>query len=454
MTKKETFYIKGMTCGSCELMIERKLKKVPGILSVQSNCRTGFTVIHVDEQNPPSPEAIEAAVEAAGYSLTEKSQEKLEAEDTVDNKWLEIGAFLVFFLAIYQMLKGLDIFSLSGGAESASTLASTFVIGLVAGTSSCLAVTGGLLLSMAAKYNEVHKTETRWQKFKPLLAFNGGRLISYFLLGGLVGLLGQSIALSTQATGVMNIVIALVMVYLALSILKILPKGVLGIKPPKALSHWIAGLSEHEHPLAPFVLGALTFFLPCGFTQSLQLVALASGSFWEGALTMFVFALGTLPALLGISAISSFTEGRAARLFLRFSGTLVLLLALLNLKSGLALTGFELPSFKSEPVEAVEVEVDADGTQVIRIKANAFSYDPSSFTIEAGKPVRIEVDAAKNVGGCGSVITVPKYDFVEYLTPGQSTTLGTIENPQDDFIITCGMGMISTRVNVVPASEI
>src|SRR5205085_1213377 len=131
-------------------------------------------------------------------------------------------------------------------------------------------------------------------KFRPLLHFNVGRLASYFVFGGLVGTLGQSITLTTQMSGYMSIAVALIMLWLALTILQIIPKGSFPIRPPKKLSRWIAGLSESKHPLAPFILGAMTFFLPCGFTQSLQLVALASRSFIAGALTMFTFALGTL----------------------------------------------------------------------------------------------------------------------------------------------------------------
>ncbi|MFA6024338.1 MAG: sulfite exporter TauE/SafE family protein [Candidatus Gracilibacteria bacterium] len=448
MDNKENFYVKGMTCASCELLIERKLKKVPGVLSVHSNYRSGFTVVKTDSENPPSSAALEAAIEEAGYSLTEKSMQALEGKD---QKWLEIGACLVLIFALYKVLQGFDFFSFSASASGLADLGGVFVLGLVAGTSSCLAVTGGLLLSMAAKHNELNPTATRWQKFKPLLSFNGGRLISYFFLGGLVGLLGQSLTLSPSVTGVLNIVVALLMFFLALSILKILPKNHFIARPPKWFTHWIAGLSEHPHPFAPLLLGALTFFLPCGFTQSLQISALASGSFVEGALTLFVFALGTLPALLGISAISSYAKGRTARLFLRFSGTLVLVLALFNLKSGLVLSGVDMSAFL--PQSSVEEQENAvtmvDGVQVIHLQASAYGYSPSSVTIAAGTPTRIEVESLDNLYGCAAAITVPKFGFGEYLSPGTTITLGFIEDPQEDFIITCSMGMVSTNVKVI-----
>jgi len=55
-----------------------------------------------------------------------------------------------------------------------------------------------------------------------------------------------------------------------------------------------------KDPKYASVVGALTFLLPCGFTQSMQLLALQSGSMWQGMLIMTAFALGTLPVLFGL----------------------------------------------------------------------------------------------------------------------------------------------------------
>ena len=86
---------------------------------------------------------------------------------------------------------------------------------------------------------------------------------------------------------------------------------------PKSFGHRIHDLAERDAKGGAFVLGAATFFLPCGFTQALQLYVLAKGSFTTGALTMLAFALGTLPALLSLSAVSSFATGGFQRHFLQ-----------------------------------------------------------------------------------------------------------------------------------------
>lgn len=530
--------IAGMTCGSCELMLERKLKKVPGVLDVDVDHRTGTAKIVADESSLPDGDQIETVIREAGYSLagaendnaaglddehglwkvaidgmTCRDCEKLlrqkfklvhgvkrasvhadrgtaniyftpgerplweDLQAAVESagyqlrrldeqpsviepphkKWMEIGACLLIIFALYQLFQAFDLVSLAPSIAGASTFGGILLIGLVAGTSSCLAVTGGLLLSVAAKYNETHHSETKWQKFKPLLSFNIGRIASYFLLGGIVGLIGTSITLTPRMTGYMSVVVALVMVYLALSILKIIPKGSFPIRPPKAFSHWIANLSESKHPAAPFALGALTFFLPCGFTQSLQLAALASGSFVTGALTMGIFSLGTLPALIGISAISSAAQGSFSRLFLRFSGVLVFALALFNLNSGLLLTGVDAAGIianigGSTPVYAgndPNVTQTSDGQQIINMNIRGYGYEPRTVTIEAGKPTWIYAQADSDIGGCTGILTAPTYNLTHILQPGQLNKIGPIQNPDRDFILTCSMGMVSTRVKVV-----
>jgi len=98
--------------------------------------------------------------------------------------------------------------------------------------------------------------------------------------------------------------------------------------------------------LSPLLVGIGTFVLPCGFTQSMQLYALTTGSFMHGALTMFVFALGTFPVL----ALLSFGSLNVAHkpwkgIFFKTAGIIVIVLALLNLANALATAGIINPLF-------------------------------------------------------------------------------------------------------------
>lgn len=443
-----TIYIGGMTCGSCELLLERKLRHVAGVLAADIDHRTGTALITARSDALPALQKLQYVIERAGYTLLEEPPLRTFHQ----RKWLEIGGALVIVLALGKLLSTFNLVSLAPSTSGAITIGGTFLIGLVAGTSSCLAVTGGLLVSLAAKHNERHQAETAWQKFGPLLHFNIGRIISYFLLGGCIGLLGQSITLSTRMTGVMNIAVALVMLTLALQILKIIPKGSCPLRPPKRLAHWIADLSDNHHPAAPASLGALTFFLPCGFTQSLQLVALASGSFLSGALTMGIFALGTLPSLLGISMVSATARGHFSHFFLRFSGALVLILALMNLNSGLVLTGVD-PSQMLRAALATGATTGGSapavrgGIQEISMRVMPGYYEPRDLTVRAGIPVRWTVDGTY-AQGCTSVLVIPSMNIVKPLATGTNIIEFT---PKDrgQLAFSCSMGMVRGTINVI-----
>lgn len=438
-----------MTCASCELLLERKLKAVPGVKDVDISHRTGIARITAKSDQLPSADRITAAIEKAGYTVIDENAPSISTLSPDKRKWMEIGVALLIIFAGYKLLQAFDLVSLAPSTSGALSLGGVLLIGLVAGTSSCLAVTGGLLLALAAKHNELHQAETPWQKFKPLLHFNIGRLASYFVLGGLVGVLGQSITLSTRMTGYMNIAVALIMLFLALSILEIVPKGSFPIRPPKKLSRWIANLSESDHPAAPLALGAFTFFLPCGFTQSLQLVALASGNFMTGAMVMFVFALGTLPSLLGISAISSTATGNFSRIFLRFSGALVLLLALFNLNSGFALTGIDLSRVFATGNQQGSVPAPTmnGNVQEVSMAVTSNGYEPSNLTIKAGVPVRWKVNGDEAYG-CTSVLTIPSLNISQALRRGENIIEFT-PSQKGQLAFMCSMGMVRGSFTVI-----
>src|SRR5947207_6844915 len=224
--------------------------------------------------------------------------------------YVEIGAAFAILVGVVLALDGLDLLPQSLAVTDQMSYGLVFAIGLVASVSSCMAVTGGLLVAVAAKYNDVSRDLTSFERLRPHLYFNAGRIASYTLLGGAVGALGATLTLSPAINGTLSIAASAVMILLGLQMLRLFP-GLTRFMPtmPKALSHRIHDLAERETKESAFVLGAATFFLPCGFTQALQLYVLSKGSFTIGALTMLAFSVGTLPALLSLSAVSSFATG-------------------------------------------------------------------------------------------------------------------------------------------------
>jgi sulfite exporter TauE/SafE len=132
------------------------------------------------------------------------------------------------------------------------------------------------------------------------------------------------------------------MIILGLNLVGVFEKNMIAL-PPDFFSFF----RKVEHKtLAPFLLGVGTFFLPCGFTQAMQVAALSSGSFLSGLLIMTAFALGTLPMLALLSfGSASFAQSKYAPLFFKSAGVVVIGLGAFALLAGLAGLGVIDPLF-------------------------------------------------------------------------------------------------------------
>jgi len=94
-----------------------------------------------------------------------------------------------------------------------------------------------------------------------------------------------------------------------------------------------------------FVQGG-KFFLPGGFTQSMQIYALSTGSFWSGAMTMFVFSIGTFPVLAALSFGSwKIQKSPNAGVFFKTAGLVVIIFAIFNIINSLVVIGLIRPVF-------------------------------------------------------------------------------------------------------------
>jgi sulfite exporter TauE/SafE/copper chaperone CopZ len=440
-----------MHCASCEVLIESKFKEISGISKVHVNYVSGKAKVFCTATVPLAE--FQKAVAEHGYtvSLFGDAGAALSCAPPLRNTrrdYVEIGAIFLIVTALAILLKQFNIVP-SIGISANIGYGMAFLIGLVAATSTCIAVTGGLLLAVAAKQNQRNPMLTPRQKFKPHLSFNSGRLVSYTVLGGATGALGSFLTISPRTTGFITVAVSIIMIILGFQLLKLFPwMSRFMPRMPKFLARKITAVKSTERRGGPFFLGAATFFLPCGFTQALQLYVLSKGDVVAGALTMFFFALGTLPALLSLSALSSFAKGSFQRYFLKFAGVTVIFLGFFSMNNGFALLGknISLASvFQSPPVESnvqrenSNVEM-VNGRQIARMKVNALDYFPYRFTVLQGVPVDWEIDGSEAVG-CAQVVTVPKLGIAEYLTPGSITKITFTPQEIGTLPFQCGMGM-------------
>ncbi len=335
--KTYTFHVSGTHCAACVVLIEQILTEQSHIKSVKVSLDTHQVTVTGDFGGTPEQIASELTklVHDKGYTI---SVEKVAHNAGWGDFAYALPIAVVIILGFILLQKAGLTNLIGGGSVSYST---AFIIGLIASVSSCLAIVGGLVLSLSASSAREGGT------WRTLALFHISRIVGFFVLGGAVGLLGNSMHLGLTANIVLGVIVALVMLILGVNLLDVFhfTKKLQFTLPAFFGKHVVKG-SKHDHYLAPVLVGVGTFFLPCGFTQSMQIYALSTGDFMQGAMTMFVFALGTLPVL----ALLSFGSLNIAHkpwkgIFFKTAGIIVIALALLNLTNALATAGIINPLF-------------------------------------------------------------------------------------------------------------
>jgi sulfite exporter TauE/SafE len=333
--KKYTFHVAGTHCASCKILIEDILNEHEIINNVKVDLK--HETIEVDINTDISAEEllllINDKVKSSGYTVSLEKSEKQKEDHTILFKAIPIG---FIFLILFFLLQKSGILNLGIGGNITPT--TSFIIGLIASVSSCLAIVGGLVLSLSAKVAEDDNKSSK----KQIILFHVGRLVGFAVLGGILGLVGQTIGVNFTFSAILGIVASVIMLLLGMNLVGIFKKNKFTL--PSNIFKYFRKI-EHT-TLAPIIIGIGTFFLPCGFTQSMQVSALSSGSFSSGFLIMFSFALGTLPvlALLSFGSVS-FAKSKYAPIFFKSAGVVVIGLGLFALLGGLAGLGIIKPLF-------------------------------------------------------------------------------------------------------------
>ena len=338
MTQTHTFHVKGIHCKSCVILTESELKGVKGVLdartSLGGNC-VEVTGDFGDRTQEQIMSELSEVLKPHGYSLS------LEKEARIIH-WSEFTYALpisLLFVLAFVLLQSLGIVNLVNTGDV--TYGTAFVVGLIASVSTCMAVVGGIVLSLSASYAK------EGNKVRPQAMFHVGRLVSFFFLGGVIGTLGSVFQLGVTGMLILGLIVALALLILGINLLDILPWAKrFQFTAPSSLGNRIHGLKNANHVLTPIVVGVVTFFLPCGFTQSMQIYTLTTGSFLKGGLTMLAFALGTLPvlALLSFSSLGIHKKAQSG-IFFKTAGLIVIFFAIFNLINTLAGAGIIDPVF-------------------------------------------------------------------------------------------------------------
>ncbi|SHJ92453.1 Plastocyanin domain-containing protein [Clostridium cavendishii DSM 21758] len=435
--KCEKIKVYEMTCTSCESRIEKAIKKLNGIVNVKANYSTESIVVEYNATLCSISE-IKSAIKKAGYD-TEHSN--------------NFGFFGIFILTAIIVLLGFNTngFNMDSKLANASYIM-LFTVGVFTSIH-CVGMCGGIMLSQSITIT--NKKQGKFEAIIPTLLYNIGRVISYTMLGGIIGALGSVFSLSITTKSIMQILAGAFMIMMGFNMAGFSIFRWFNIKLPHV------SCKVKNKSSSPFIVGLLNGLMPCGPLQTMQLFALGTGSALKGALAMFVFSLGTVPLMLTFGALSGLLSKRYTKKILKLSGVLIIVLGLIMGNRGFALAGININPLTAlsngsktllngktsdSSNSNVSKATIKNGVQVINMTADNNGYTPNAFYVQKGIPVKWIIDG-KQLNSCNNSIVVQALNKQQKLKNGENIIEFT---PGDkDINFSCWMGMIQGVIKVV-----
>lgn len=443
-------HIDGMTCTSCEMRIENGLKKMTGVTAVKVSYGSSEARITY-EPALVTLDAVIDTIERLDYKAREKKEGQAHSSGGKENsapagkmtinQLLGIGIIL---LAAYLVIKNTVGFNFIPQVNQNMGYGVLFIVGLITSLH-CIAMCGGINLSQCVSYKFGDGETSKISKMKPSIMYNTGRVISYTMVGGIVGALGSVVSFSGTAKGIVAIISGIFMVIMGLNMMNIFPwLRKFNPRMPKIFGNKVHN-NNGKH--GPFYVGLLNGLMPCGPLQAMQIYALGTGSFYAGALSMFLFSLGTVPLMFGFGAVSSFLSGKFTHRMMKVSAVLVMVLGIVMLNRGLSLSGINIASAATIGTSSGSIAKIEGNVQNVSISLQSGKYIP--ITVQKGIPVKWNIKADKsNINGCNGTIIIPKYGVEKKLEPGDNIIEFT-PDASGEIPYSCWMGMIRSNIKVV-----
>lgn len=428
--KETTWRISGMHCPHCETAILRAVRDMKGMENPRADYRAGTLIALWDDTVLPEA-ALRDRIAEAGYTLAGKREAV-----PVWKRLLSLLAVMAVLAALFALvalspLQGL--LSRFPTAKAGMGLGVLFAVGLLTSLH-CVAMCGGINLAQSAASAQADRRVSAAN-----IQYNLGRLVSYTVVGGIVGAIGTVFKLSNAAQAAIQLVAAIFMVLMALNLLDI--GGLRGIIPtlPEGLRSKLMAKGSRSS----LYIGLLNGLMPCGPLQAMQLYALSTGSLIMGALSMFCFCLGTVPLMLGFGLVSGHLNRRFARPMRVASGILVLLMGMAMLTNGLNLAGIRLNLPGGAASDAAVTDANI---QLVQSELDWRGYP--DITVKTGIPVRWTIHAeAEKITGCNNEMVISALNLRVPLEAGDNIVEFTADEP-GIIPCTCWMGMLRGKITV------
>ena len=415
-----------MSCNACELRLQSEVGKLDGVKSVKADCEKNTLTVEFDK--PATIEEIKNTIQSTGYDVVEKQKSN---RNTI--------YILVILLGLYVIARQFGLTELFQKFptvnEEQVSYAVLFVIGLFTSVH-CIAMCGGINLTQSVAGKENYP-------IRKSILYNAGRLTGYTIVGGVLGLIGEAASITLRTRGIIGIIAGAFMVLTGINMLgsfgflkKLTPKI------PKSIATKAAGFSRS----GSYAVGLVNSFMPCGPLQSMQLYAVACGSFISGAFSMFFFCLGTIPLMFAFGAAAGALKKKWKSVMIKASAVLVVFLGIYMLQNNLALTGLIMPSItKDTGSTAITATVDGD-KQYITTDLHYNGFDDIKVTLNVPVVWTINVEK-ENLNGCNNEIVLPEYGKQIKLQEGENIIEFT-PTEEGTFTYTCWMGMLKNTITV------
>lgn len=414
------FIIEGMSCKSCKHTIQKHLKNLKGVKKLRIDYETKRLNIIFDE-SVVSIEDLKSEVEILGYQL------KTEKESREDKKLIVVAIILIGI--IYLLLERVtpDFSNLLTSNQNLGYMV-LFIIGITT-SFHCVSMCGSLALSQVIHHeNQVKRN----------ILYNLGRVISYTLLGGVIGLLGGFVTTDIPFFNLMPIILGMLMILIGLNKFGLIK----GLKIP---TFKLGQYKSKFRQQGPFILGLANGLMPCGPLQLMQLYALGLGSFTQGALAMFFFSLGTVPLMLGLGLFLNKLSAFSRSFVFKLGAILILFLGINMTFNGLTTLGIN-SNFSLQSKSRIEAQM-IDGKQVVEFDLGRRNYE--DIVVQKGVPVELVINASGGMlNGCNRTLIFKEFNLKSDLNVGENIITFT-PTKTGTFTYSCWMGMIRNTVKVI-----
>lgn len=289
--------VEGIICPNCTCDISVRLQRADGVLTVKTSYIKSEVTAEYDPDRITEQE-IESLLAKMGYPVGRGRCNLLSDA---------LG--LLCITALYFLLTWLTGIVPVPAAERGMSMGLVFLTGLLGGVH-CIGMCGGIMLTQ-------HNA----------LAYNGGRMVGYAIMGGIFGAVGSALVFSAGMKSAVFIIAGGLVILIGLQMwgVPLLRKLRPGLPSP---------CGRRGKPL---IIGLLTGVMPCGMLTSMWFVAASTASAPKGAAIMLVFGLGTCVCMFLLGLLGDALTRKYNKYILKVSTMLIITMGLMLQVKGILL---------------------------------------------------------------------------------------------------------------------